>query len=195
MRSRERAMVPVYSLPHTQRENTPPVWFSNSDFPLFLRRGDLSVCLFLSPRWAVYFVFLCVCVCVFLADLPGAFAFFFVLSVDANYQLGIIIEVCEGRTALASIHARSTPGYLLWNCDPSRDTAHVFPISTFPKCFHVRTGYFRGYLWVKCSECRGVLPAVSDATSHTDCMRNTCVEGRELADTNLLPIHKASTYL
>lgn len=57
--------------------------------------------------------------------------FFFLQTCSNIYKLGNTTEVLEERTVLASIHARSTLEYLLWNCDPSRGTAHDFPIYIF----------------------------------------------------------------
>lgn len=168
----------------THRETIPPLWFSNSDFSVFLAAVICSF-IYSLPSRDLGFLFIYSFI---LQTCPALLAF--VLSVEEKYQLGNNTEVCEERTALASIHARSTPGYLLWNCDPT-----CFPHLYFLQVFTCQDWAFLSISLVKWSKCRGVLPAVSDATSHTGCMRNTCVEGRELADTNLLAIKKASAYL
>lgn len=126
MKSWESNVVSVgYSAVHREREYTAALIFSFS-FPCFSRRF----------KWSVFCFFLQTCPVLLL----------FILSVEAKYQLGNITEVCEKRTALASIHARSTPDYLWWNCDPSPGTAHAFPVYTFFECFHVRTRYFEDIL-------------------------------------------------
>lgn len=99
-----------------------------SDFTLFLA----EVC------------FLRLLFCSFFKKLHGVSVFFLIVC---RSQISTNIgEVCEERAALASIHARCTPGFLilLWDCDPNRGILQrMLPTSALlPRCFHVSAGHF-----------------------------------------------------
>lgn len=110
------------------------------------RRFDflIQMSLLSAPRWLVSLFTLFSTVTWFFLG-GGRFLLFVFLQTSPNiYKLGNTTEVLEERTALASIHARSTPEYLWWNCDPSRGTAHDFPICIF---FFLAFTYRDGVYW------------------------------------------------
>lgn len=112
------------------------------------------VCLFFASKPRSFFV------CLFVFLQTCSVFVLFVRSVVAKYQLGNITEVCEERAALASIHARSTLGYLLWNCEHSWGTVqHMLCLAVLSsRCLHVRTRCFEDIfgkmLWIVWLFCR-----------------------------------------
>lgn len=82
----------------TERENTAPLRFSDSDVPAFSSEVISQFVYSLLNRDLVFL---------------GVFFVVVYLQTSPNiYKLGNTTEVLEERTALASIHARSTPEYL-----------------------------------------------------------------------------------